>query len=171
VQAIGGRRGRGGPRGAGEGDRRHLLGDEGRPALLSGFGAGLRIGLLLGGSGLSLLRGGGRVARSWRARVAVSGTSMRPTLEPGDWLLVDPDAYRRRPPRPGELVVAPDPRWPDRVLVKRVAALEGDGRVLLAGDAAEASTDSRTFGAIEPGSVMGRAWFRIWPRERVGTLH
>ena len=34
-----------------------------------------------------------RVIRSWRARVAVEGASMRPALEPGDWLLVDPEAY------------------------------------------------------------------------------
>jgi nickel-type superoxide dismutase maturation protease len=95
---------------------------------------------------------------------------MRPTLEPGDWLLVDPDAYRRRPPRAGHLVVAPDPRAPDRVLVKRVAAIDIDGRLLLAGDAREASTDSRTFGAIDAASVQGRAWFRVWPRHRVGAL-
>jgi nickel-type superoxide dismutase maturation protease len=96
---------------------------------------------------------------------------MRPTLEPGDWLLVDPDAYRRRPPRAGDLVVAPDPRQADRVLVKRVAALDIDGRVLLAGDARDDSTDSRTFGAIDAGSVLGRAWFRVWPRRRFGALH
>lgn len=95
---------------------------------------------------------------------------MRPTLEPGDWLLVDPDAYRRRPPRAGELVVAPDPREPGRLLVKRVAALDIDGRVLLAGDARDASTDSRTFGAIDARAVLGRAWFRVWPRRRIGTV-
>jgi nickel-type superoxide dismutase maturation protease len=96
---------------------------------------------------------------------------MRPALEPGDWLLVDPDAYRRRPPRPGELVVAPDPREPERLLVKRVAALESDGRVMLAGDAPDASTDSRTFGAVAVDAILGRAWFRISPRRRIGTLH
>jgi len=110
------------------------------------------------------------VTRSWGARIAVTGTSMRPTLEPGDWLLVDPDAYRRRPPRPGHLVVAPDPREPGRMLVKRVAAIDIDGRLLLAGDAREASTDSRTFGAVDPASVLGRAWFRVWPRRRFGVL-
>jgi nickel-type superoxide dismutase maturation protease len=95
---------------------------------------------------------------------------MLPTLEPGDWLLVDPDAYRHRPPRAGELVVAPDPRQAGRLLVKRVVALDIDGRVLLAGDARDASTDSRTFGAVEPGAVLGRAWFRVWPRRRFGTV-
>ena len=35
------------------------------------------------------------LARSWSHRVAVVGASMAPTLLPGDWLLADPDAYRR----------------------------------------------------------------------------
>ena len=95
---------------------------------------------------------------------------MRPTLEPGDWLLVDPDAYRRRRPRAGDLVVAPDPRQSDRLLVKRVAAFEADDRLILAGDAPDASTDSRAFGAVALETVLGRAWFRVWPRGRVGTV-
>ena len=95
---------------------------------------------------------------------------MRPTLASGEWLLVDPDAYRRRAPRAGELVLAPDPREPARMLVKRVAAVDLDGRLLLAGDDRGASTDSRTFGAIEPGAVTGRAWLRVWPWQRVGRL-
>ena len=102
--------------------------------------------------------------------MTVVGQSMRPTLGPGDWLLVDPDAYRRRAPRAGELVVAPDPRDPARVLVKRVAAVDLDGRLLLAGDDRVASTDSRTFGAIEAGAVGGRAWFRVRPLRRFGPV-
>jgi nickel-type superoxide dismutase maturation protease len=108
--------------------------------------------------------------RSWRARVAVVGSSMAPTLLEGDWLLVDPTAYRRRAPVAGQLVVATDPRQPDRELVKRVAAVDLDGRLLLAGDARQASTDWRTFGAVDPASVSGRAWFRIWPPARAGRV-
>jgi nickel-type superoxide dismutase maturation protease len=110
------------------------------------------------------------LARSWGARVAVAGGSMEPALEPGDWLLVDPDAYRARPPRAGELVLAPDPREPARLLVKRVGGVESDGRLRLLGDAPEASTDSREFGAIDAGTVAGRPWFRYWPLRRVGRL-
>ena len=51
---------------------------------------------------------------------------MAPTLEPGDWLLVDPDAYARRPPVAGELVLAPDPRVPERLLIKRVVEVDPD---------------------------------------------
>jgi signal peptidase I len=59
--------------------------------------------------------------------VEVHDESMRPTLEPGDRLLVDSAAYRDRPPETGDLVVLMDPQVPDRWLVKRVAGV-GPGR-------------------------------------------
>jgi nickel-type superoxide dismutase maturation protease len=102
--------------------------------------------------------------------VAVVGESMAPTLVPGDWLLADPEAYRRRHPRVGELVLVPDPREPSRLLVKRVAGVASDGRLEVAGDRAEASTDSRVFGAVEQATVQGRPWFRYWPARRLGRL-
>jgi len=95
---------------------------------------------------------------------------MAPTLRPGDWLLVDPDAYRDRPPLVGELVLVPDPREPGRLLVKRVAGLDAQGWLLVAGDAALASTDSRTFGAVDPSTVEGRPGFRYWPAGRMGRV-
>jgi nickel-type superoxide dismutase maturation protease len=95
---------------------------------------------------------------------------MSPTLVPGDWLLADPDAYRRRQPCLGELILVPDPREPARLLVKRVAAVASDGWLEVAGDDPDASTDSRTFGPVDPSSVRGRAWFRYWPARRMGRL-
>ena len=95
---------------------------------------------------------------------------MAPTVLPGDWLLVDPSAYQGRVPRVGDLVVVPDPRIRDRLLVKRVANLTQDGRIELAGDTADHSTDSRVFGPVDPGSVVGRPWFRYWPPRRAGLI-
>ena len=95
---------------------------------------------------------------------------MEPALEPGDWLLVDPEAYRDRGPAPGELVLAPDPREPSRLLIKRVASIDSDGRLALLGDAPDASTDSRTFGSIDAATVRGRPWFRYWPPSRIALL-
>ena len=95
---------------------------------------------------------------------------MAPTLQPGDWLLVDPAAFRRHAPQPGQLVVARDPRQHRRELVKRVAAVDVDGRLLLAGDARLASTDSRTFGGVDVTAVAGRPWFRIKPLTRIGRI-
>jgi len=112
----------------------------------------------------------GRVSRSWASRVAVAGRSMEPALEDGDWVLVDPDSYAARLPRPGELILAPDPRESGRVLIKRVAEVSPDGRLTVLGDAPDASTDSRAFGAIDATDVRGRPWFRYWPPGRVGPL-
>jgi nickel-type superoxide dismutase maturation protease len=95
---------------------------------------------------------------------------MEPALEPGDWLFVDPDAYCNRAPRVGELVLAQDPREPERLLIKRVASIDGEGRLELLGDSPDASTDSRVFGAIDRDSVRGRPWFRYWPPARAGRI-
>lgn len=111
-----------------------------------------------------------RVVRSWPHRIAVEGSSMLPTLRPGDWLLVDPAPYVEYGPRVGDIVVAPDPRVPDRLLVKRVHAVAADGGLDLRGDASDASTDSRTFGPLPLVAVQGRAWARYWPLRRLGRL-
>jgi nickel-type superoxide dismutase maturation protease len=95
---------------------------------------------------------------------------MRPTLERGDWVLVDPFDFTERPPAAGELVVVPDPREPGRLLVKRVGAVAADGRLHLVGDASEASTDSRVFGPVDRDAVTGRPWFRYWPVRRLGPI-
>ncbi|HEY8806708.1 MAG TPA: nickel-type superoxide dismutase maturation protease [Candidatus Limnocylindria bacterium] len=101
-------------------------------------------------------------------RVAVAGRSMEPTFQDGDWLLV---RQLRRPPRPGELVVATDPREPERLLVKRVSAVAGD-QVIVRGDHPDPaeSTDSRQFGAIPGSAVVGRPFVRYAPLHRIGLV-
>ena len=112
-----------------------------------------------------------RLTRSWGARVAVEGGSMRPTLEPGDWLLVDRDAFADVAPEVGDIVLVPDPRLPSRLLVKRVAEVHDDGRELfVTGDAHDRSSDSRTFGSVRTSAVEGRPWFRYWPLRRMGRI-
>jgi nickel-type superoxide dismutase maturation protease len=111
-----------------------------------------------------------RLVRSWAGRVAIVGVSMAPTLLDGDWLLADPDAYRNRSPRAGDLVVVPDPREPSRLLVKRVEQVDPDGWLRLAGDAPAASTDSRTFGSVDPSTVEAQPWFRYWPPHKLGPI-
>lgn len=96
---------------------------------------------------------------------------MRPTLEPGDWLLADPDAFVTAPPVAGDLVLVADPREPARLLVKRVAEVHDQGRELfVGGDAQGASTDSRAFGSVATSTLHGRPWFRYWPPRSMGRL-
>jgi nickel-type superoxide dismutase maturation protease len=93
---------------------------------------------------------------------------MVPTLQPGDRLLVESWTYRQRPPRPGEVVLAADPRRPRRELAKRVASVGADSLTLV-GDGAR-STDSRTFGAIPLEKVKWRALARYWPPRSAGRI-
>lgn len=98
-------------------------------------------------------------------RVVVRGDSMLPALEPGDRLLV----RRTRRVRPGDLAVVADPREPDRLLVKRVIEA-GTDVVVLAGDNADASTDSATFGPVPRSGLIGRAVYRYSPPGRAGRV-
>ncbi len=99
-----------------------------------------------------------------RRRVRVEDGSMRPTLEPGDRLWVDPAAYRDRRPRPGEIVVLVDPESADRWLVKRVRSVDEEtGAIDVRGDAAEVARDSRRFGPVPPSSVVGRVYRLYFP--------
>lgn len=100
--------------------------------------------------------------------VEVTGRSMVPALLPGDRLLVESLTYRRRRPRRGEVVLAPDPRDPTRELVKRVAAVDASG-LRLHGDDPVASTDSRAFGSVQTADVRWRALLCYWPPSRIGV--
>jgi signal peptidase I len=146
------------------------------------------------GAGLDAVRRGRRSASfAERARgpwrVVVSEASMAPTIEPGDWLLVDPTTDRW--PRPGSIVVFREPDT-ELLAIKRVAAgprerVELDaGHLVLAPDEAwllsDASTaelvsrgfgepvDSRRYGPVPVEQLVGRAWFRYGPLRRIGRI-
>ena len=123
--------------------------------LLALLGAAAGLGVALAG-------------RRWLDVVEVHGRSMAPALLPGDRLLVESLSYRRRAPRAGEVVLALDPRAPQRELIKRVHAAGPE--LELRGDAPDQSTDSRTFGAVPAAAIRWRAVLRYWPPGRVGRI-
>lgn len=114
---------------------------------------------------------------------------MRPAIEPGDWLLVDPTV--RAWPRRGSVVVVREPEGGD-LTIKRVAAGPGDrvpfadGYLILADDEAwllaDATAeetavagfgppvDSRRYGPVPLELLVARAWFRYGPIGRIGRI-
>lgn len=135
--------------------------------------------------GLRGLRG--RLAGPWR--VTVAEASMTPSVQPDDWLLVDPSVGRW--PRRGSLVVFREPGT-DTLALKRVAGRPGDwipfagawlrltedeawllsdaDDVALAADGHGRAVDSRSFGPVPVDALVARAWFRYWPIRRIGRL-
>jgi nickel-type superoxide dismutase maturation protease len=93
--------------------------------------------------------------------MVVAGTSMLPTLRPGDFLLV----RRGGRLRPGDLAVLARPDRPGLLVVKRVAEVRPDG-LWVHGDNPAASDDSRTFGVVPRPLVHGRVLLRYWPPRR-----
>ena len=89
---------------------------------------------------------------------------MRPTLEPGDRVVCV--RIGRRGVRRGDLVALHDPRG-GRLIVKRVASVDP---LTVEGDNPAASTDSRAFGPVDRGALVGRAIYRYWPEQRRGRL-
>ena len=114
----------------------------------------------------------------WRSRrrVEVVGNSMAPTLQPGDQVFWNPKAYTHTAPTIGELVIAQDPRLPQRSLIKRVTAVQGLHEIHgsqgqrqgqnsmeyeLSGDNPGESTDSRHFGRVRSDQILGQVTSRL----------
>lgn len=113
-------------------------------------------------------------SRPWfgrRRHVVVADGSMRPTLEPGDRLRVDPRAYGTELPEVGAVVILEDPEDPARWLVKRVHAVDPIGRTVdVRGDAADVARDSRSFGPVPLPLLRGRVTRIYFPPERARDL-
>jgi signal peptidase I len=123
--------------------------------------------------------------------VAVVEGSMRPAIEPGDWLLLDPTVARW--PRRGSIVVIREPES-EVLALKRVAARPnevvpdivvrdpdtgtdvtvtvrlGPDEAWLLGDSSDVSIDSRRYGPVTLDRLVARAWFRYAPLPRLGRL-
>jgi len=106
----------------------------------------------------------------WRfERYVVEGRSMMPTLQDGDWVLIDRRAYKAEP-RPGDVVVAHDPRDSARLIFKRVNHVDLHKRAWLLGDNVAESTDSRVFGGVTADAVGGKVVWRYWPLAHFGPV-
>ena len=84
----------------------------------------------------------------------IVGGSMLPRLTPGRIVL----GLRTRRIKIGDVVIL----FHDGLeKIKRIDHIEDDGKLYVLGDNAEASTDSREFGFIDPQYVLAKV---IWPK-------
>ena len=132
------------------------------------------------------------------ARVRVDGFSMRPTLEDGEFVLVNKMSYRFGEVSRGDIIVFHFPLNPEEDLVKRVIGLPGDrvqvqnnqvsvngqilnepyiaqaplysgdwtvldGQLFVLGDNRNNSNDSKDWGLLPAGTVVGKAVLIYWP--------
>ncbi|TEB39181.1 signal peptidase I family protein [Coprinellus micaceus] len=117
----------------------------------------------------------------------MAGPSMLPTLaNEGEIVVVDRLSRNLNPYniRRGELLILLSPLDSTRTICKRVVGLPGDivcvdptgqaapstehvkiprGHIWIAGDNADASRDSRTYGPVPIGLVQGKLRARLWP--------
>ncbi len=137
------------------------------------------------------------------ARIRVDGSSMVPTLNNGEFVMVNRLAYgiagfKTGEAKHGDVIVFHYPRDPEQEYIKRIIGLPGDtveisgghvfvngqqlvepytaadartegkwavleGHVFVLGDNRNNSQDSRSFGFVPLGNVIGKALFIYWP--------
>lgn len=90
----------------------------------------------------------------------VEGDSMLPTLKSGDYVMIDPYAAAADL-KCGDIALARHPFKQSVRIIKRVREISAEGKYYLVGDNAAESTDSRSFGAISPADILGKAVCRL----------
>jgi nickel-type superoxide dismutase maturation protease len=100
-------------------------------------------------------------------RFIVRDMSMSPTLRPGDRVVVLQWWWRLRV---GDVVVFFEPDAHLTFAVKRIVRIEADGTLFVQGDNANVSRDSREFGPVSLGLVVGTVICRYLPAERRGRV-
>jgi signal peptidase I len=79
----------------------------------------------------------------------VSGSSMTPTFEPGDYLIVDELTYRLRSPERGDVIIFGYPLDPAQILIKRIIALPGETVQISNGVVTVVGSDQRTIQVLD----------------------
>ena len=102
--------------------------------------------------------------------IAVSGSSMSPTFNDGDWLLfrsLSRASAKQMQHLLDKVVVIERESYPRVHLIKRVTRIDGNG-IWVEGDNKEASTDSRNWGALTPDEIVGVVLLR-YKRARISA--
>jgi signal peptidase I len=146
------------------------------------------------------------VINSISARIRVDGSSMEPSFQDGDYVIVNKLAYRSGDLQRGDVIVFPFPLNQEEDFIKRIIGLPGDnlhivrgdvflngrrinenyllsdargdfeeitvpsGTVFVMGDNRYDSSDSRIWGPLLIDDIIGKAVYRYWPFNTIGTV-
>lgn len=80
----------------------------------------------------------------------VSGESMSPTFENGEYLIVDELTYRLEEPKRGDVVIFHYPRNPSEFFIKRIIGLPGETVAIKDGEVSIEQSDGTTIVLDEP---------------------
>lgn len=122
--------------------------------------------------------------RLWVAQpFIVSGASMEPTFDNGDYLFIDSLSYHFNKPQKNDVIIFRYPLSPSKFFIKRVIGLpketiEFDGKEItlkegeyfVIGDNRQVSSDSRVWGPVPENLIVGRAFLRLWPFNKMDLL-
>jgi signal peptidase I len=141
----------------------------------------------------------------------VSGESMSPTFENGQYLIVDELSYHFEAPARGDVIVFRYPKDPSQFFIKRIIGLPGEtvtihdntvsvketsgqtvalnepyvvnqgdgsdatyvippGQYFVMGDNRPESSDSRVWGLLPAGNIVGRVFLRLLPPSEIGVF-
>ncbi|ABB26484.1 possible peptidase S26 family protein [Synechococcus sp. CC9902] len=100
-----------------------------------------------------------------RLLLKVEGSSMLPSLNPDDRVLVRRTTADTDTPPLGAVVVAWHPSQPRLRLIKRLESMSNAGMMLL-GDNPSSSTDSRQLGPIPRSALIGVVTSRVTPAKK-----
>ena len=96
-----------------------------------------------------------------RKRFRVTGKSMQPLLEPGEEILINPNAYLQSLPQVNDIVVVAHPHKPNLKVVKRIVEIRKNNTYFIQGDNLRQSTDSRSFGTVTFNLIRGKVTNRF----------
>ncbi len=94
------------------------------------------------------------------ARLRVEDRSMEPTLDSGDYVIVNRLAYLFKSPSEGDLVIIRHPN-DSKFMVKRIESANNTDNYFVVGDNRKFSKDSRHFGPVKKHSIVGRVIMRV----------